>query len=99
MPSYFPFCRFPSGAEPPAEEVVRLITAAGGVSVLAHPWTLARGKGGGTGCYHLLQRLHAVGLRGMEVYKEPRTDFQRETTSFLPPQSGGVYFLFLLIII
>ena len=71
--------------EPPAEEVVRLIALAGGVSVLAHPWTVARGKGGGKGCYHLLQRLHAAGLRGMEVCKEPRTDVRRETTSCLPP--------------
>ena len=70
---------YPSGAEPPAEDVVRLIASAGGVSVMAHPWTLTTGKGGHKGCYHLLQRLCAVGLLGLEVYKEPRTDSQRKT--------------------
>ena len=72
---------YPSGAEPTAKDVVCLIASAGGVSVMAHPWTLTRGKGGHKRCHHLLQPLCAVGLLGMEVYKEPRTDSQRKNVN------------------
>ncbi|KAL2642147.1 hypothetical protein R1flu_009734 [Riccia fluitans] len=53
---------YATGAELPAAEVVKLIKETGGVSVLAHPWTL---KDPMTVIEHLVD----AGINGMEVYR------------------------------
>lgn len=53
---------YSTGSEPSAEEVVRLISATGGVSVLAHPWALKNP-------ISIIRRLKEVGLHGLEVYR------------------------------
>jgi predicted metal-dependent phosphoesterase TrpH len=60
---------------PPVEEVLPLVTAAGGVSVVAHPW----GRHGNS-ALHLegLATLRDLGLAGVEVDHEDHTPEQRE---------------------
>eukprot|EP00897_Mesotaenium_endlicherianum_P008971 jgi/Mesen1/8101/ME000434S07346 len=53
---------YASGAELPAEEAVEMIGRAGGVAVLAHPWSLRSAVA-------VTASLVAAGLHGIEVYK------------------------------
>ena len=54
---------YAKGAEFGPEKVVELIHSVGGVSVLAHPWSLKHPE-------LMLQRLAAVGLDGVEVFRD-----------------------------
>ena len=51
---------------PSPTEAIRVIRAAGGVAVLAHPYTLERADVDGFG--RMLKHLKTLGLQGMEVY-------------------------------
>ncbi|KAG2654107.1 hypothetical protein PVAP13_1NG239857 [Panicum virgatum] len=53
---------FSRGSEPTGESVVQLVCRTGGVTVLAHPWTL---KNPGA----VIKNLKAAGLHGIEVYR------------------------------
>lgn len=50
------------GSEPYAETVVQLISRTGGISVLAHPWSLKNPDA-------IIRSLKGAGLNGMEVYR------------------------------
>ncbi|CAN6313760.1 unnamed protein product [Urochloa humidicola] len=50
------------GSEPFAEDVVQLISRTGGISALAHPWSLKNPDA-------IIRSLKGVGLNGMEVYR------------------------------
>ncbi|KAL3678145.1 hypothetical protein R1sor_021101 [Riccia sorocarpa] len=53
---------YATGAELPTAEVVQLIKETGGVSVLAHPWTLKDPM-------PVIEHLVEAGINGMEVYR------------------------------
>ena len=53
------FCR---GSEPFAETVVQLICRTGGISALAHPWSLKNPDA-------IIRSLKGAGLNGMEAYR------------------------------
>jgi len=50
------------GSEPFAETVVQLISRTGGISALAHPWSLKNPDA-------IIRSLKGAGLNGMEVYR------------------------------
>ncbi|KAH9603154.1 hypothetical protein KSS87_018600 [Heliosperma pusillum] len=53
---------YSKGSEPCAEEAVRFISKTGGVSVLAHPWSLKNPV-------PIVSRLSEAGLQGIEAYR------------------------------
>eukprot|EP00850_Spirogloea_muscicola_P005632 SM000026S08881 [mRNA] locus=s26:195424:196911:- [translate_table: standard] len=54
---------YANGAEIAVVEAVKLVTAAGGVAILAHPWTI---KGS---VHALVEELKLAGLHGIEVFR------------------------------
>jgi predicted metal-dependent phosphoesterase TrpH len=69
------------------EEAVRLVSAAGGVSVLAHPALLARGWVIGD---DVIERLAGAGLGGLEVAHPDQDDAQRMRLAALAVRLGLV---------
>ena len=55
-------CVFCRGSEPFAETVVQLISHTGGISALAHPWSLKNPDA-------IIRSLKGAGLNGMEIYR------------------------------
>ncbi|XP_078429644.1 polymerase/histidinol phosphatase-like protein isoform X2 [Wolffia australiana] len=53
---------YSTGSEPPAEEVVKLVCRTGGISALAHPWSLKNSV-------PVIRSLASSGLHAMEVYR------------------------------
>lgn len=60
---------------PTAEEAIAVITAAGGVAVLAHPVSLELGE---AALIALLRRLRELGLRGLEAHHPEHTPAMRQ---------------------
>ncbi len=70
---------------PDAEEAVRLIRAAGGVPVMAHPAASGRGR---VVADRVIRRLADAGLAGLEVHHRDHTTADRERLTGLATSSG-----------
>lgn len=70
---------------PDAEDAVRLILAAGGVPVMAHPAASGRGR---VVADRVIRRLADAGLAGLEVHHRDHTPQERERLAALATSSG-----------
>ena len=70
---------------PDAEEAVRLVRAAGGVPVMAHPAALMRGR---IVTDRIIEQLVDAGLAGLEVHHRDHDEAQRRRLSELAASSG-----------